>query len=116
MLRPAAHDHDAGMDRLEIARDSADETAAADRDENGIERGTLAPELDADGPLPGNDIAIIVGRDVHASALLRDLARIHFRLVAVGMVELESDRGIKAERLQLSGRYDGREIDRAPRA
>src|SRR5262249_3738748 len=62
-----------GPQPLDAGRDPADQPAAADRDEDRMDRlAALAEDLESDGPLPGNDVGIVVGVDEREPAAAGD--------------------------------------------
>ena len=63
-----------GYKRLGVGRDSGNQAAAADRNENRIDAVAvlLAQDLHRDGPLPGDHIGIIEGMDEYQVAIARE--------------------------------------------
>ena len=74
-----------GRDGFEISADAADQSAAADGDEDGVELRKLPVEFHGDSALTGYHVEIVVGRDEHAARFFRRAPRRQFgskRIVA----------------------------------
>src|SRR5437867_1161479 len=75
------------LERLDGEGDAADESAAAHRDQNGIEPGHLLQQLEADGALAGDDARVVERMDEDEIALGLDLLGAGKGLVVVFAVE-----------------------------
>ncbi len=95
VLRLDADDADLGSQALDVGGDSADQPAAADGDEDRVDRlAELAQDLHRNRPLPRDHVGVVIGVDERQLSAAHDAHRLGERIV-VG-VALEHDR--RAER------------------
>ncbi len=92
--------------RLHRERDSGKQSAAADRDNDGVEIRHLLDDLDAHRALARDDGGIIVAVDVGQAALLGDFVRVRFGFAEILAVH---DHG-RAELLAIAHFDQGREL------
>jgi len=99
----ADHVH-AGVQILHVHHHAGQQTAAADRHEDGVERAAgLAQDLDRDAVLAGDDIGVVEGVHEHQVALARELQRALVRTVVIIAVQhhlrTEIDHGLHLDGL-----------------
>ena len=68
-----------GRKRFDCERDAGEQTATADRHDDGIEIRHLLDDLEAHRSLAGDDRGIVVAVDIGQPLLVRDLVRARFR-------------------------------------
>ena len=108
-----ADDARARLQRLHVRGDARDETPAADGHEDGVDgAAVLTQDLHPDGPLPGDDLGVVVRSDERQAATGPELQRVGVRRVEV--VAREHDLGAKrADCLDLDlGRRGGHDDGR----
>ena len=70
-------DHpDRGIGALQRERDAADQAAAGQRHQHGVEIGQVLEQLEADRPLPGDDLEVLERRDEDPALLLGQSPRV----------------------------------------
>src|SRR5205823_15049206 len=103
ILRPAADDLGLRRTGFEISANAADEAAAANRDENGVNAAKLFEQFDGNDSLPGYNINIVVRRDEHFAGFFRCGASSDFRFQ--GMNTKTPDVGAESlDALRFAGR------------
>jgi hypothetical protein len=106
-----ADDAQVGADRLRRRRHAGDQPAAADRDDEGVDRRLLGEHLERDGALAGDDREVVERMDDRRAALGGEP-----EAVDAGVLEgvaLEHDLGAEAARvLDLDARREARHHDR----
>src|SRR5690606_28316894 len=97
-----ADDLDAGLDGARGRGDAADQAAAADGDDHGVEVGLVFQHFQRHGALPGDHRRVVIGMDHDQAALARQ-----FVAVGLGVVEgvaVQHDLGAETARV---GDLDG---------
>ena len=102
----------AGRQRVRRDRRSREQTAAAARHEQEIERADLVEELARRRALAGDDVRVIVGRDEREPALARQPLADRFAILAVAIVE-DDLAAVPFRRAALHRRRVGRHDDDA---
>ena len=106
-----ADDVQVGADRLGRRRHAGDQAAAADRDDQGVDRRLLRQHLERDRALAGDDGEVVERMDDGEAALLGELQAGDARVVEG--VAVEHDLGAEAARvLDLHARGEARHDDR----
>ena len=83
-FRLDADDLDRRIGEFDRRRDSADESAASDRDKHGFDVGQVFKNFKAHGPLAGDDLFVVVGRDDSVPVLGGKFLGAHTALFAAG--------------------------------
>ena len=92
--RRLARDHfDVGIDGFQVYANPGNQTAAADGDDDSVDRRQLARDFDAAGTLPGNDGGIVVRRQVGHVIVGSILPRMILGIEPVGAEELHFSAG-----------------------
>lgn len=114
-MRLDADDADVrGRHGADVGGHAGEEAAAADGDEDGVELADvrLAEDLDGGGPLAGDDVRIVEGRDDRQAVDGREAGALALGLVEIGAVE-DDARAEAVDVLVLDRRRVERHDDRA---
>ena len=101
-LRLHANNFGARLCRLNSSRDSADQAASAYWDEDKIDVTQVLQNFQAGGPLPGDNLFIVIGRNDDVAVLCRKLLCLELALRPAGTDEddlrAQSRRGLTLDR------------------
>jgi hypothetical protein len=111
IFRLDADDPDLWVEPFDIGGDPGDESAAADRDEDGVRRlRMLAQDLHADGALTGDDVRVVEGMNEGQTLLGHQLARMGIGFI-IGIAVQHHLAAVGAHRTDLDRRRSTRHDD-----